>query len=224
MNYSLNYNKHLLLFFVFAFFLMALLMTNSTASAQESFVAGKHYVLIDKPVPTADPKKIEVTEVFWYACPHCNRFHPVIDQWKQQQQDDVDVQHSPAMWKKPMLTHARIFYTAQALGLQEVMHKPVFDAIHIEKKRLLAFDEIFALFEKQGIARKKFHQVFLSADVSAKVKQADMRARSYGIAGTPEVIVNGKYRINTRMAGSQANMLKIADFLVNKERQVLFSR
>jgi thiol:disulfide interchange protein DsbA len=30
-------------------------------------------------------------------------------------------------------------------------------------------------------------------------------------------MVNGKYRIDTRQAGSQANMLKIAAFLADKE-------
>jgi len=34
------------------------------------------------------------------------------------------------------------------------------------------------------------------------------------------LVVAGKYRISTRKAGSQANMLKIADALVEKERAI----
>ena len=72
--------------------------------------------------------------MFWYGCPHCNSFRPIFDQWKKQQVDDVNIQHSPAMWSKTMSTHARIFYTAKALGIHEKMHKNIFDAIHIQKK------------------------------------------------------------------------------------------
>ena len=51
-----------------------------------------------------------------------------------------------------------------------------------------------------------------------QVRQAIARAKGARIAGTPEMMVAGKYRITTRKAGSQANMLKIADFLIEKER------
>jgi protein dithiol oxidoreductase (disulfide-forming) len=45
--------------------------------------------------------------------------------------------------------------------------------------------------------------------------------RAAKITGTPELVVNGKYRISTRKAGSQANMLKIAEALIEKERKAL---
>jgi thiol:disulfide interchange protein DsbA len=54
--------------------------------------------------------------------------------------------------------------------------------------------------------------------VNSLVQQADARARSYGITGTPEVIVNGKYRTSGRMAGSSENVLKVIDYLVEKEK------
>jgi thiol:disulfide interchange protein DsbA len=34
-------------------------------------------------------------------------------------------------------------------------------------------------------------------------------------------MVAGKYRVTTRKAGSQANMLKIVDFLIAKERSAM---
>ena len=49
------------------------------------------------------------------------------------------------------------------------------------------------------------------------MNQAEARARSAKISGTPSVMVNGKYLIEARKAGSQANMLKIAEYLVELE-------
>jgi thiol:disulfide interchange protein DsbA len=50
------------------------------------------------------------------------------------------------------------------------------------------------------------------------VNQAKSRVRAYRVRGTPEIIVNGKYRVSTTKAGGFSGMLKVADFLIAKER------
>jgi thiol:disulfide interchange protein DsbA len=50
------------------------------------------------------------------------------------------------------------------------------------------------------------------------VRQATARAKSAKISGTPEIMVNGKYRISTRMGVTQGEMLEVASFLIEKER------
>ena len=99
------------------------------------------------------------------------------------------------------------------------MHKEVFDAMHLNKKRLISKEEIYTLFEKHGISEEDFNKTFDSFGIKSQVQQASARARGYGITGTPEVIVNGKYRISGRMTGSQGEMLKVASYLIEKERQ-----
>jgi len=185
--------------------------------AQKQFVVGQHYQVLTKPVRTADPSKIEVTEVFWYGCPHCNTFRPVFEQWKNQQDDTVYTEHSPAIWNKSMIVHARIFYTAKTLSKFEEMHKEIFDAMHIQRKRLLKEAEIYTLFQKHGVSKEMFNKVYSSFGVKSMVQQAEARARSYGITGTPEVIINGKYRTSGRMAGS-AGVFKVVEYLIEKEK------
>ena len=194
------------------------------AEAQAAFVEGKDYVVIANPVRTINPKKIEVTEVFWYGCGHCNNFRPVFEEWKGQLAEDVYTQHSPAIWRKNMATHAKIFYTAKALKVQEKIHKNVFDAIHLQKKKLVSQKEIYGLFSEVGVSKEKFDKTFKSFGVNSMVQQADARARGYGVTGTPELIINGKYRVSPSMARSQARMLKVAEFLIAKERESLASK
>ncbi len=186
--------------------------------AQDQFVAGKDYQVIETPVKTGSPDKVEVTEIFWYGCPHCNQFRPVFEQWKSQQSDDIFVRHSPAMWSKNMVVHARIFYTAAVLGKQKAMHKDIFDAMHLKKKRMLKEGEIYEVFKAHGVSKEKFDKTFKSFGVNSMVKQADARARSYGINGTPELIINGKYRTSASMAGSTARMLQVTEHLIKKEK------
>ena len=199
------------------------LMLNAAAYAQEAdaqktYVAGKDYLVLEQPVHTRDPHKIEVVEVFWYGCPHCYHFDPLVNKWEQQQADDVDFWRSPAIWNGRMKVHAQMFYTAEALGIMKKMHHVMFTALVIERKPLAEEKQVEDLFAAHGVDREKFKQAYESFGVKSQVSQADARARSYHIAGTPEMIVDGKYRVTAGLAGGQAQMLKIVDFLVTKER------
>lgn len=199
------------------------MMFSVAACAEDSatkplYEAGVHYEVLDEPVRTRNPNKIEVTEVFWYGCGHCFHFEPLIHQWAGEQKADVDFQPSPAMWNNTMEVHARAFYTASALGVLDKLHQPLFNALNLENKRLNDENSLADLFVSHGVEREKFLKTFNSFGVTSQVKQANARARSYKITGTPEMVVDGKYRISSKLAGSQENMLKVADFLIQKIR------
>lgn len=183
-----------------------------------SFEEGKHYIVLDTPVRTITPGKIEVTEVFWYGCSHCYHFEPLINSWEKTLEDDVELVKSPAMWRDIMQTHARIYYAAKALNVLDTVHENVFKAMHNEGKRLENKDAIYPLFAEAGVERGKFDKVFDSFGVKSQVQQADARARSFKVTGTPEVIVDGKYRVTAGSAGSQEGMLQVTNFLIDKIR------
>lgn len=200
---------------------LPLWMLNSptTQAASPEFVEGEHYARLSQPVRTRDADKIEVVEVFWYGCPHCFHLEPLVDAWAAEQPEDVDFWRSPAIWNRTMRTHARAFYTARALGVLDELHGPIFEAINLQQRALDNKAELRKLFTDHGVAGKDFDKTFDSFGVEAQVGQADSRARSYEIRGTPELIVNGTWRITAGMAGDQPTMLKVVDFLVDKVRQ-----
>jgi thiol:disulfide interchange protein DsbA len=184
----------------------------------EEYEAGTHYDVISPQIRTAEPDKIEVVEFFWYGCGHCYNFEPLISKWKETLPEDVDFRGSPAIWNRPMELHARAFYAAEALGVLDELHLPLFQAMIVDRKRLGSEKEIADLFAAHGVERADFDKAFNAFGVDSQIKQAGARARAARITGTPEMMVNGKYRISTRKAGSQAGMLAIADYLIERER------
>lgn len=200
-----------------AFAVLAALFLFSFGTQAQEYVAGEHYDVIT-PAIRADVEKIEVTEFFWYGCAHCYNFEPQLTQWKKGLGDDVAVVGSPAMWNGLMEVHAKAFYAAEALGVLDQVHMPLFQAINVDRRRLSSEDELAELFEANGVSADDFRKAFNSFGVGSQVRQANSRARAARIAGTPEMMVAGKYRISGRKAGSQANMLKVAEFLIEKER------
>ena len=190
-------------------------------SSKQAYVAGEHYIVLDQPVRTVDPKKIEVAEVFSYHCGHCFNFEPALQAWKKQQPDDVVVVQTHAIWNSQMENLARAFYTIKALGIEDKAHMAVFNAIHLERKNFNTPDQWAEFLSGYGTDKAAVLKTCKSFGVTSQVKQADARARAYGITGTPEIIVNGKYRISSSKLSGQAEMLKVADFLIEKERAAL---
>lgn len=193
-------------------------LLNAEEAISEAFIAGEHYAILEAPVRTSDPSKIEVVEVFWYGCSHCYTFEASLRPWVSAQKSDVNFIKLPAMWNDTMTVHAGMYYAAKQLKVLDKMHGGIFTAMHVEKKRFIDKDKIQAFFAEYDVDKETFDKTFNSFGVNSQIKQADAKTRSYHITGTPEMVVNGKYRISARMAGSQVKMLEVVDFLIEKER------
>jgi len=174
---------------------------------------------LTQPQPTLDSSKIEVVELFWYGCPHCHKFQPYVEKWLKTKPANVSYIRMPAILREEWSLHARAFYAAEILGIQERIHAPLFDAIHIEKRRLFSEDALMQFFEEFGVSNEEFRNAFHSFMVDSKVRRARQMTRRYQIRGTPAVVINGKYVTGPGMAQGFDNMIKVIDYLVKKESQ-----
>ena len=198
--------------------IMLLALAPLAVQAQEVYEAGKDYDIINPAIRPSDMSKIETAEFFWYGCGHCYTFEPMLAQWKKTLADDVSFRGVPAMWGGAMELHAKAFYAARALDVAEKMDQAMFQALNVDRKPLRSDKEIAQLFVANGVAEEDFYKAYNSFGVSSQVRQANSIARAAKISGTPALMVSGKYMISPRKAGSTANMLKIADYLIEKER------
>lgn len=202
--------------FLIASFICA---SSSMGLLPERFVEGTHYRVLEPAVPTNDPSKIEVVGAFWYGCPHCYSFEPLITDWVKNADHDVDFVRFPAVFGRPMDSHGQIYFTAVSLGVIDKAHEKVYEALVKERKRLQTEGQIAGLFAELGVARDDFQKSFNSFSVRTKLEQAKLRTKDYGLQGTPSMIVNGKYVVIAGGAvGSQQEVLDVIDFLIQKER------
>lgn len=197
---------------------LAVLVFAAAAAGADQFKEGKHYQLITPAVPTANPDKIEVVEMFWFGCGHCFHFEPMLEAWLKKKPDDVEFRRIPAVFAQNWVPHARAFYAASALGQEEKLHRPLFDAIHVDERKLFTEDALIKFAAEVGLPQDDFRAAYDGFAIDGKVKQAMLATRDYGIDGVPSLIVNGKYRVTASLAGGQDRMLKVVEFLVDKER------
>lgn len=202
---------------IFALTLLPLAMCQA---ADEKFKAGEHYDILPQAVRTANSDKIEVNEVFAYTCSHCFNFQEELHPWVEKLPADVDFQSTPAIWQAKMEPYARAYYAAKILNVLDQVHTPIFEAIHLKKKSVKKESDFAQIFVANGIDSEKFSSAYNSFGTNSMVSQAESRVRAYKVRGTPEMIINGKYRISTTKAGGFSGMLKVAEFLIEKERAI----
>lgn len=198
--------------------LLPWLLIPAFAQAAE-FEEGRHYSRIVPAQPTETKGKVEVVELFWYGCPHCHRFQPYLERWLKQLPGDVEFRRMPAVLAEHWAIHTRAYYTAEALGVLDQIHKPLFDAIHAQKRRLDTEERLMDFFTEHGVSKDDFKKTFNSFAVEARVRRALEMSRRYNTEATPSVVVNGKYIVNSGQTDGNFNtMVKVINFLVEKER------
>jgi len=183
----------------------------------EEYEEGVHYERLSAPQPTSTKGKVEVLEVFWYGCPHCFRFEPYIERWLKRKPENAEFVRLPGVLRADWEVHARAFYTSQLLGVFDKVHQPLFDALHLQKRKLDTQEALRDFFAEHGVDKIEFTKTFRSFAVETRIKRAKTLASRYGLRGVPAIIVNGKYLVSNRMTGGNANTIKVINFLVKKE-------
>ena len=178
---------------------------------------GKDFRLINPPL-VSDANRIEVTEFFWYGCSHCFEFEPALTAWVKKLPADVSFRRVPTLAPNndKWAPGARLYYTLEAMNLQEKLHSDVFNAIHVERRRLDDGKVLLEWVEKKGVDAKQFSETWASFGVQSRVQQARRLAQAAGVTAVPSVMVQGRYLALT--AGNYDELLAIVDQLVERAR------
>ena len=199
---------------------LTLPVANTAMAQARQFKEGKDFKRLDKPVtPDAPAGKVDVIEFFWYSCPHCNAFEPVLDAWVKAAPKDLSVRRMPVAFNASFVPQQKLYYTLEGMGKLEELHAKVFRAIHVEKQKLAKDDEILAWVTQQGVDVAKFKEVYGSFSVSNQVRRASQLQDAYGVEGVPSMGVAGKYYTDGTMAGSMQTVLQVVDHLVATARK-----
>lgn len=181
--------------------------------------AGEDYTVLPTPVPTSEPNKIEVTEIFWYGCPHCYDLEPVINKWAQTIPEDVHFVRMPALLSKVWDIHGQLFITLDTLKVEDKLHSAVFESIRQRQNLLLTPADMANFVAQYGIDKDKFLETYNSFGVQSRMEKDKKLLSQYGINGVPTIIVNGKYRVEFNKSVSEPNdLIRVTNYLIEKER------
>ncbi|MFC7515515.1 thiol:disulfide interchange protein DsbA/DsbL [Herbaspirillum sp. GCM10030257] len=205
------------------------LLAAGAQAAPDNPQNGVDYRTLEKPQQTDSGKKVEVTEFFWYSCPHCSALETDLAAWVKKQGDNIVFKRVPVAFRESMVPQQKLYYTLEAMGKLDELHAKVFNVIHVQRKRTDTDAEIAEFVAKNGIDKQKFLEVYNSFGVQSKVKRAAQLTQAYQIDGVPLLAIDGRYLTSPAIVSASignkpepvlhAATLQVADWLVNKSKQ-----
>jgi thiol:disulfide interchange protein DsbA len=156
-----------------------------------------------------------VREFFWYGCPHCYAIEPTLSHWLKSLPNNASFVRTPGTYR-PWQFLGRVYYTIEAMGLVDKLHKPIFDAIHGDKRNLNNLDQVVAFLGEQGVKKADFMKAYNSFGVRLKMKRAIQLNADFDVRSVPNFVVDGKYRTSASMAGSEERTMQVLEYLIGK--------
>jgi protein dithiol oxidoreductase (disulfide-forming) len=186
---------------------------------------GVNYDPVVPSQPTVAPAgKVEVLEVFWYACPHCYDLEAYLAAWRKTKPDYIEFVRVPVMWGPVHRAHAQLYYTLKQLGRNDLDDK-VFATLHQEQNPLVGntpeetLQRQLQFAKENGIDPVAFRKAYSSFAVNADLQRADEITDRYHVDGVPLIIINGKYMTDVGKAGSHENLIaEINDLAAGEHR------
>jgi thiol:disulfide interchange protein DsbA len=183
------------------------------------------------PVVPAQPTsvatgKVEVMEVFWLACPHCYELEPGVRSWLKTKPAYVEFVRVPVIWQDVHRAHARLYYTLEALGRDDLVEK-AFDTIHQDLENRVpplvgqSEEETFRLQQQfavqHGVSAADFSRAYNDFGVSSNLQHAEEITQRYHVQGVPFFVVSGKYGTDVAKAGSESKLFELINDLAASE-------
>jgi thiol:disulfide interchange protein DsbA len=196
---------------------LGLLFASQLVMAQ--FEEGKHYFLLDQAPGQAVSDKVEVTEIFSYACSHCNTFEPYMQSWKKSKADNVELNRIHVIFgNRSWELMARGYVAAEMMGIVEESHVALMDSIWKQRKQYRDLDSLAEFYSQFGVEADAFKAHFESFAADSQLRKGQRDAGSWGIRGTPSLVVNRKYRVvSSADVPNYDVMLDVVNYLVAEE-------
>ena len=208
---------------------LAALPADAALPSSNDWRSGTNYdVISPAQSTTVAPGKVEVLEVFWLGCPHCYALEPYIQQWLKNKPSYVEFVRVPVMWGPVHRAHARLYYTLESLGRDDLVAK-VFTYIHDQEDQSGNESVLFSssqddTFRQQqawavqnGVSSDAFAKAYNSFFVNTQLQQADEITNAYQVQGVPYIAVDGKFSTDVGKAGSPNKLISLLNFLAGWE-------
>ena len=202
-----------------SWFTTMLLLALSPVLVLAQAVAGRDYQVLETPQPVVAGSKIEVLEFFYYGCPFCYEAEDSIRPWLRRLPDDVVFRRVPAQLKPQWESLAKTYFTLEALGQVERLHRPVFDTIHLDGLALSQENVMADYAARNGIDRDQWLAAYRSPETQQKLARTKAMEPKYQVGRVPTYIVDGKYMTTHVMAGGHEESLRVIDDLIVKARR-----
>lgn len=205
-------------------------IAGDAADSKAEFTEGVHYVTIDPVIDAelisteaaADDGKIMVSEFFWYGCPHCQYFEPLVEEWQSTFSDDLLFEQVPVVWNDLTQFHAAIYYLGLDANNPIALHHKLFDEVirlRSERNPSSQLQRLTEVLGDYGIDADKIKADLNSQQIREQVGRANQLMRAAQVSSTPTLMVDYRWVILNDTATGEAGIFNVANHLIELARQ-----
>ncbi|MEW5837574.1 MAG: thiol:disulfide interchange protein DsbA/DsbL [Pseudomonadota bacterium] len=176
-----------------------------------------NYVKINSPAEVkAAPGEVVVQELFSFNCGHCHHFEPAVQAWLKQKPANVRFERIEVAFNPRWVPLSKAYYTLKQMGKVDELTPVIFRAVHDERRALSTPEQIADFVASKGVDREEFLKIYNSFVIDSEVRRGVQLAHQYGVDGVPSMVVQGMYRTEGGLAGTNEKMLDVVNQLVSK--------
>lgn len=194
------------------------LILSATLPVRAQGPAGPGFQVINPPIPTDLPGKVEVLEFFSYTCIHCANVNPAVKQWLAKAPADVVFKKIPVVFDQRQEPTAKLYYALEITGDLDRLDEAIFAAVHIQKIHLMTDKAVLDWVTGKGVDPQKFTAAYSSFGVQSKVRRGMSLTQAYKVSSTPLFFVNGRFRVETTEPKDFDRMFRQIDDLIGQSR------
>lgn len=214
-------------FLGFLLFSLGLIFSVNAFAADENnnnFEAGRDYLVL--PLSTSSkafnpPNKISVVEFFSYGCPACFHFDPTLESWLKHMPAQVDFDRIPVTFESDWHLYARAYYVAKIIGIEDKISSDMFNGLQTQRLDLGTPERMAAFFHKNfNVKTEIFMNTYDSPVVDQEMAASQRAINDFMIFQVPGLIIDGKYKVDPSMSGSNPNrLINTVNYLIQLEKK-----
>lgn len=203
------------------------------ADAGPVYQEGVHFQTIDPPIDLSeivsagsdsapDSGTIVVSEFFWYGCPHCRYFEPLVEEWQTTFADDLVFEQVPVVWNEQTQLHASIYYLGLDSEDPEKLKRVLFDEIielRAERNPSAQLEQLAEVLGQHGIDISTIDEQLKAPTIRKKVERANKLMRAAQVSSTPTLLIDYRWAILNSEETSDAGIFNVANFLIERARE-----
>lgn len=184
-------------------------MTVETPKASFEVLEGTHYEVLDESIEVPLFDGTVISEFFWLGCPHCQRFEPLVHQWK----DDlvasgvntiISKNAVPSVNGNGLVEEARwtfdskVYYTMKELNATDEQVSDMLKLYEIYAAKMRSYpqpEDIKEFFITVKLDGDKALEIMESDIIKEKMLKSNTEFEKTGASGVPVFVINGKYKI-----------------------------
>ncbi len=167
---------------------------SKTPSIDAEKIQGE-FVLVENKAYTHEPGRVGMLEFFDFYCGHCYLLHKTLPNLQTKYGEKLEVTYVGFPLRPKSYLPLEAYELALEQGKGEEMKDVIYAAIHIDNKDASDMETLKGFAEEIGLDIEEFEEGLRSRKKKSKINDNLALGNSYGLKGTPIVILDGQIMV-----------------------------